>query len=510
MNEPLVYSWYSALRSYQRTGAEWLNDVPALQRGRLLADPMGFGKGRTIAGAVRLRHERGLADNPCTPVITTALARTDIRREIKAVWPEALVHILGVDEAKYQKVKESDADFDERQNGRWRRMLRGELGPSFVISSYESLPDILQTALADSILFDSIIFDEAHYLKKAGALRSRAARPLVGKSRVTFLTTGTPIENRPYDLYNLLDLMKMGSFGGSFMKFAERYFAVRVTEGGFGRVVGELVDKERLAADLSPYVLQRSVREAFGELPARIRTLQRISVKKAHRVSPAKFHTLKTDGAIEKAILAATHLKLTTAVELAESIGQPVVLFAWQKETAHKLTGMLNKAGIPSVAATGDLPTNKRQQLIEDWKNGIGTALVCTMDAVRESATLTRAADTIFVDFSWMIGKQLQCEGRTDPSRQPENNRRPARYWYLCIEGGPDEIVAERLAEKIADAEGLPGASENQSGLGTMLGPLARGQAINESPASAMEDLIGRLEARAKRLTDIGLWSNDD
>ncbi len=470
---------------------------------------MGCGKGRSIAAAVRMRHEAGYADNPCTPVISTALARTDIRREIKAVWPEAQVHILGVDEAKHKRKGETEDAFDERKNGRWRRMLRGELGPSFVISSYESLGDILDVAIDDEILFDSCVFDEAHYLKKARTIRAQAARPLVGKTRCSIFTTGTPIENRPPDLYNILDLIHHGG-QGSFMRWAERYFAVRVSEGGFGRTVDELVDRAGLALSLVPYVLQRNVKEAYGELPARIRSLKRISTPNAHRISPAKLHKLKSGGDIERAILECSHLKLKTAVELAENIGLPVVLFAWKRETAEKLTQMLNAAGVSAVAATGDSTTAARSRIIDGWKAGSHVALVCTMDAVRESATLTRAADTIFVDFSWTTGKQLQCEGRTDPSRQPENERRPARYHYLCIEGGPDEVVAERLAEKIADAQGLPGASENQTGLGEMLSPLAKAATVTESPEAQMDDLIARLEARATRLSSVGLWSNDD
>ena len=95
--------WYPKLRKYQQAAAEWLIQPPKPLRGRLLADPPGFGKTAAIIGAVRLRHEAGFADNPCTPVITTALARTDWRREIKRVWPEAQVHLLHVDEAKAKR-----------------------------------------------------------------------------------------------------------------------------------------------------------------------------------------------------------------------------------------------------------------------------------------------------------------------------------------------------------------------------------------------------------------------
>ena len=66
--------------------------------------------------------------------------------------------------------------------------------------------------------------------------------------------TGTPVHNRPHDLYNLLDTCKMG-YGGSFFRWADRYFFLNVTSGGFGRVAVHIHRYLYQSGDVSRKVL---------------------------------------------------------------------------------------------------------------------------------------------------------------------------------------------------------------------------------------------------------------
>ena len=60
-----------------------------------------------------------------------------------------------------------------------------------------------------------LVFDEAHYLKNHRSARSRVARQLAdrakatdaGRSPAVYLLTGTPLTNRPRDLFVLLQLV---------------------------------------------------------------------------------------------------------------------------------------------------------------------------------------------------------------------------------------------------------------------------------------------------------------
>ena len=76
-----------------------------------------------------------------------------------------------------------------------------------------------------------LVFDEAHYLKNHTSARSKLARQLADQARIrggpapaVYLLTGTPLTNRPRDLFVLLQLVGH-PLGRSFLSFAKRYCA---------------------------------------------------------------------------------------------------------------------------------------------------------------------------------------------------------------------------------------------------------------------------------------------
>lgn len=493
------------LRAYQKQGAEWLVNRPPGVRGRILADPPGYGKTPCAVAAARLELERNTVDETrCIPVFCPAIARSDWHREIKAFWPEAKYVTAGWDEPSYQRVGETDEAFEGRRDEMVLRAMHAKQ-PTFLLASYEQGARIHDFMLDHGTLFPLVILDEAHYLKKESTLRTRAIKPLVARSSANFLLTGTPIHNRPIDLHPLLELCTLSKFGTRW-SFAGKYFAIGYT--AHGAYIGDLLDKEGLAEAIKPYVLVHSEREAFGELPARIRTLQKIKVPGSTdtiRLSPAQARAIIAAGngdGIDRVLRDAAPLKISAAVELAKQLDEPVVLYAYTRADAATLCRSLNKAKVPALLATGDLDPKARAALIERWKHGEATALVCTLDAVRESATLTRASAMIFIDLDWLPGKQLQCEGRIDPSRQPEDQRRPARYYYIVIDHGPDEIIAEAVMHKISDMQGVVSMSENMGGFAKLL-EQASGNPAKDS-ATVLRELGERLVAWSERVERVG------
>lgn len=506
--------WANKLRHYQWDGAQWLSQPPFPMRGRLLNDDRGFGKTFQGLAAARLRQDLGLSDNKCVLVLTTATARFDWRRDAQKLWPEAKVALIG--EKSFTKRKgdkrkgtapETDEEFAKRSQP-WRELLRGDV-PAIVACSFstESMEKLLDFALENDVVFDTIIIDEAHYLKKAENETSKVARMLVGRCRVVFLLTATAVHNRAMDLHNLLDLVAPGTYGSKY-RFAERYFAVRVANKGFGRTVDELLDFPGLKRDIAPACLKRSIAEAYGELPAVIRELRRIDCGNTYRISRESARKLKDGGAMDAELRRCAGVKLKAVAEFIEDLDEPVVAYTYERKHASELAAMLEKKGVKVTLATGDVTSTKRDSLIEGWKAGNSRVLVCTMDAVKESATLTRASAMVFLDIDWLPGKQLQCEGRIDPARQPENERRPARYYYFVTHGGPDEVVAERVIAKIQEAAGLIGDDSALLGLAGTLKPMAR-ELKTVSTVDMLADLVARVEARAERFESLGFDVDD-
>lgn len=481
---------------------------PEGARGRLLPWAPGLGKTSATIAAVRLRHEQGKLDS-CVPVITTAISRGDWVREVKRWWPEATVHVMRVDDVEAHHRWESDEDFTKRRQTTWRAALasRGST-PTFLIASYESAQDLHEVVCEDNLMFDTLVCDEAHCLKYERTLTSTLLRVLVAKSRLTILLTGTPVHNRPKDLFNLLSIMHPGKFS-SYMRWANRFFMVRMTEGGFGQQVNELLDKDGLRAECAPYMMDVPVERALGTLPPHQRYLRRIPVKEAVRMSPAKLRKMRTGSGLDKALRSMVRHKMKTAIQLISDLDEPIVAYTFGRNDAKDLYDRLGKIGIKATLAMGSgseggSTPEKRTRLIEQWKAGATRVLVCTFDAVRESVTLTRASCTIFLDIDWLPGKLIQLEGRTSPTRQPESERRPARYYYLTVEGGPDEVVAEAVISKIIESQGIVSTSTNAEGLKEMLKPLKK-EIVVLSADQMLAEMVSRLEERSERMSEIGM-----
>lgn len=491
-------------RRYQVEGAEWMADTSWKYRGRMLCDPVGFGKCLTTLLAMDLRQRNG-SEYPVDIVVTTAIARSDWKREAALSFPGLPVTMVAVDQPKHRRKKETPEQFEQRRSEKIRQVLTGN-ERHLLIASYETADRILDIVEEKGLLLGSFTADEAHALKKQKTLRSQVLRPLIARAERSFLNTGTPIHNKAEDLHNLLDLCALGKFGSKWT-FAQKYF--RIMQGKFGKTIGPLIDKERLKRDIEGFVLARSVKEAYGELPARIRELVRVPLKGGvHPLSKVAKRALTGNMEVLDSLLReAVASKLDAAADFIAGRDEPTVAYTYTREHARALAAKLQKRGVPATLATGELTPKDRAKVIDLWKAGDGLVLVCTMDAVRESATLTRAAMMVFVDLDYLPGKMLQCEGRIDPARQPEGERRPARYYYFVTEGGIDEVVGERVIEKIRQAAGVIGDDAEAMRLAGTLSPLSV-EKVEETPQDAMNDLLARIEARAARLE--GLLDGDE
>ena len=85
----------------------------------------------------------------------------------------------------------------------------GELSHAkIIISSYE-----ITSKLTDELTFcQSVICDEAHYLKNPDTSRCKFLVPFLTKKKRVFLLTGTPALAKPRELFNLLNILRPDIF----------------------------------------------------------------------------------------------------------------------------------------------------------------------------------------------------------------------------------------------------------------------------------------------------------
>lgn len=463
-----------------------------------------------------LAFERNLIEQPLVVGFTTASSVHDWRREAEKRWPGLRFVMPGVKKSVTKRKSETAEEFEKRKqeahdNAEWLQLLRdaasGKLSkPALLMGDYYWAEQILGHVLELDILLDKGLFDEAHLLKKASSGRARSVKSVIARTRNTTLLTGTPVHNRAHDLHNLLRLIAPSRFPESAFTWARDYFHIRLKDGNYP-YIADLKDKPRLIEDIKPYVAGRTAAELMGEdLPARTFQLKLVDVPGTVRMSPAKMRAKKSEE-VDALLRETVKHKFEAALEVVRDADKPAVLYTYRREDAAKLHAFLNRNEVPALLATGDLTNTARDKVIERWKLGEATALVCTMDAVRESATLTRADLMVFVDLHWLPTVLLQCQGRIDPARQPADQRRPVLYVYLVTKGGPDEVVAEVVVEKLREASGVGVKTDSADRLADFLAPLDSRKEVQKAldPQEVMASLVDRLNARANRLADLGM-----
>lgn len=180
------------LRPYQARGHAWMYYLMDQGFGACLADDMGLGKTvQAISVVLDWRqnpNRRGVVLLVC-PVSVLG----NWRRELHRFSPELRVTM---------------------HHGKSRPRTVEEFGKSVsendvVLTSYNLLHRDEEMLCAFS--FEGLILDEAQNIKNPRTRQSRAARILDGNFRLVL--TGTPLENRPLDLWSILDFLNEGLLG---------------------------------------------------------------------------------------------------------------------------------------------------------------------------------------------------------------------------------------------------------------------------------------------------------
>ena len=209
------------------------------RRRSILADDMGLGKTRQSILAMTHSEPQGL-----WLVVCPASVKYNWEREIHLVLADVDVHIVGP-----KPVPESVA-------GTW------------VIINYDLLKrnfdDLCQRP------WRGLVFDEAHYLKNQTSQRSKLSTRLIAATEdpVVHALTGTPLTNRPRDLFPLLQLVDH-SLGRSFLAFSKRYCAAERNNYSHWVSAGAS-NLQELAVQLHGIMLRRRKDEVL-DLPPKIR-----------------------------------------------------------------------------------------------------------------------------------------------------------------------------------------------------------------------------------------------
>jgi SWI/SNF-related matrix-associated actin-dependent regulator of chromatin subfamily A-like protein 1 len=480
---------YPDLYPHQRAGVAFL----LARRRAILADDMGLGKTRQAIVALR-----EAAPNGPFLIVCPASVKLNWRREIHAVEPDADVHAV------------ADGG-DWRAEGRW------------TVVNYDLLGKLQAQVLARP--WAGIVLDEAHYIKNDSQRTTRALRLLgIGKGatpasdpEAAYLLTGTPMSNRPRDLFNLLKAVRH-PLATSFYSFATRYCAA--IDNGYGLDTNGASNLEELAQLVSGVLLRRTKDEAL-DLPPKVRTWQPVGVadkavgrlegraldylaKHPARSGPTWTQFLGLLNAARHAIAVAKAPATIEAVSERLESDEKVVVFTSYTAVVEKLMAAFGDA---AVSITGADSAEARQRAADALQRDPSVrVLVGNLQAAGVGINLTAATHVIFNDLDWVPGNHWQAEDRIYRIGQT----RPAFVTYLYAEGTLDDFVAALLEAKARNIGVLEAeAAESASLVKQVVEAAARGErpaVLRRDPARPTPDRsVGLLDetldllARARR-----------
>jgi SWI/SNF-related matrix-associated actin-dependent regulator 1 of chromatin subfamily A len=407
------------------------------RRRAILADDMGLGKSRQAI--VSLKH---LAPHGPFLVVCPASVKRNWAREIEIASPGASTHVI-------------------------ERSAPLTAAHEWVIVNYDVLDKHMATL--GGIPWSGLVFDEAHYLKNHRSARSRLARQLADRAKAqagaqpaVYLLTGTPLTNRPRDLFVLLQLVGH-PLGRSFLSFAKRYGAAERNDYGWETRGASNI--EELTVQLHGVMLRRSKDDVLA-LPPKIRTWLPVEVPKGTGVRDmrkvvellvgeealAPGSTIDKNRlrgrllhAVTRARQALAGAKVKSTIDLVSGAvdqGEKVIVFSCFEEPVEQIVEAFRGS---AVLLTGETPAEKRQSMVDRFQEDDRIRVfVANIIAGGIGNNLTAATQVVFNDLDWVPANHWQAEDRAYRIGQT----RTVNVTYMVAADTIDDFVQSVLAKK--------------------------------------------------------------
>jgi hypothetical protein len=413
------------LHPFQRAGVRY-----ALERRRtFIADEQGLGK--TVQALATLESDGAFP----AVVICPASMKLTWERESQHWLPDRSVAVL-----------------DGRTDATWTAEAESA---EIVVLNY----DILE-AHADRLAardLRALVLDESHYVKNAGAQRTKAALELAAQlsdDALRLALTGTPVLNRPEELVSQLRVIGRLREFGSGARLTRRF-----------RDAGS---DDRLHWNLRAHCyVRRTKRQVLPQLPAKRHDAVPVGLanEQEYRLAeqdviawlqtlPLDLRTL--DAKIASALRAEQLVRLNHLRQLAAAgklpvalawisdflaSDEPLVVFADHVAIQRALTERFPSA--PHILGA-DSSVN-RQRAVDAFQAEDGPQLIiCSLKAASQGITLTRASNVAFLELDWTPARHDQAEDRLHRIGQDS----AVTAWYLLAPDTIDETMAELLQRK--------------------------------------------------------------
>jgi SWI/SNF-related matrix-associated actin-dependent regulator 1 of chromatin subfamily A len=324
-----------------------------------------------------------------------------------------------------------------------------------VIVNFEKAPLVKDAAQFNGV---RLVVDEAHFCKNFRSLRTKKITAVAKVAVSTWLLTGTPLANRPLDLWGTLNAGGMAfEVFGTFQRFVTLFGGHKNRWGGW-----EFAPKPipEAAERLRRVMLRRHKDDVLQDLPSKryqtivVNGLDKKLMKKLDELASLadvfidagelppfeKFSAIRAELATFK-ISAAEDL-----IASYEEAGEPVVVFSAHRAPVETLGA---REGWGMIA--GGMSAEDRAATVKAFQTGELKGIALTIGAGAEGLTLTKASRMLFVDLDWVPGRNLQAEDRI---RRIGQTAQSLEYIRLVVDHAMDRRVLELLDSKARLIEG--------------------------------------------------------
>jgi SNF2 family DNA or RNA helicase len=456
-NPKIPKNLQAELRSYQTDGFQWLSRLSNIGFGGLLADDMGLGK--TVQSIAILLEQ---APKGQCMVIAPASVCNVWKEEILKFAPSLNCISLNDKDRQAQIVNLSKMDI--------------------LICSYGLIYQIEEALLEQK--FQMLIVDEAQAIKNFNTKRFKIITQIKATNRIAL--SGTPIENRIDELWNLFEFLNPGFLGGR-KSFQDKY--VKPIERD-----GDIIARNTLKRLIQPFMLRRTKSNVLNDLPPkteqtlfiepsgeeknfyealRRKAMERIADigdddqgKKRFCVLAeiTKLRRACCDPRLLDANIEITNSKLEALDNLLQDLKENnhrALIFSQYVDYLSIVKDRIIKQGITLQYLDGKTPQNKRKIAIEEFQAGNGDVFLISLKAGGVGLNLTAADYVIHLDPWWNPAVEDQASDRAHRIGQT----RPVTIYRLAMKYSIEERILALHGKKRELSIGLLDNAESAASL---------------------------------------------
>lgn len=465
-----IYPWRDGVeaRPYQKQGAAQAMKFEKC----LIGDEQGLGKTMTSIGAIRGLSMTGKQSFPCI-VVCPASTKLNWQRE----WQKF----------SDKKALVLDSSMSAQQKKNWFSYVQHGM-VDVVIVNYESINTFcvdyypnertktgkrkpwraLDVQLKPFMaMFKSGILDESHRCKDPNTNQSKFILRIFNGLAYRLLLSGTPVVNKPVDLFPQLAILgQLAKFGG------KEGFMKRYCEGGTGASnLRELNYKMNLYC-----FFRREKKDVAKDLPEKMRQtiLCDITTRSDYDRCVRDFEQFLRDAgalddeAIERRMRGEIMTKMMQLKQISArgkmnevkefvnevlEAGEKLILFCHLHEIVNECLSLWPGA----VTITGRDNMQQRQANIDRFQNDPSCQLIiCNHKAAGVGITLTASSRVAFIEYPWTYADCVQCEDRAHRIGQVNS----VMCTYFLGQDTVDERMWEIISDKMTIGNAITGASD--------------------------------------------------